>query len=522
MTSPVVVDGRLDREKLLELLAIGAEHDELDFKGTLDLQDAKQRLGFVLDVVAMMNTASGGFIVIGAHDDGKPAHDLAAVNTSRFDSAALGALVARHIAAQPRVTSQVHQVDSRAHVLVHVAPTASGLPVIISTTGEYDRGDGRMKTVLQAGVLYVREGTRNVAASDAHWDMMLSRYRASIISEAREGLDTLIRRVVESTSVPVAGGRALPPLLIDMDDEAFVEALRQHIDSDSDAGIRRLLRDARTAATYRPDIDRTTRGLALDKLALTAIEAMRSQRAEPLEAALDSLHRVYLSGGSVNEYATSLQTIREVSIVEHWLTVLTRVWLVGAAAEREQEWAAVASVARRPVKLGTDEMYPSWLRHGIVYASRANLFAKENHGGALMLSISRGHANSVPSFVDDVAVVGEVGGADDEVLNSLTRFDIIWCLVLAVGADDDLAYRLYPSAAALNEARSVPALHLVATRDDVREALVPAATDRDWAVAMREVLDLAVIQSRQHGTWWRGVDSDFGVRAFVTANTKDV
>ncbi len=26
-----------------------------------------------------------------------------------------------------------------------------------------------MKTVLHEGVLYVREGTRNVAASDAHW-----------------------------------------------------------------------------------------------------------------------------------------------------------------------------------------------------------------------------------------------------------------------------------------------------------------------------------------------------------------
>ncbi|MDY0829636.1 putative DNA binding domain-containing protein [Microbacterium sp. BG28] len=515
------MDGRLDREKLLELLAIGAEHDELDFKGTLDLQDAKQRLGLVLDVVAMMNTTLGGFIVIGAHDDGTPAHDLAMVETARFDSAALGALVARHIATQPRVTSQIHEVESRAHVLIHVAPTASGLPVIISTTGEYDRGDGRMKTVLHEGVLYVREGTRNVAASDAHWDTMLSRYRASIIAEAREGLDALIRRVVESTAAPTVGGRTLPPLLIDMDDASFVEALRQHVDSDSDAGIRRLFRDARTAATYKPDIDRTKRGLALDKLALAAIEARRSQRPETLEAALDTLHRVYLSAGSVNEYATNLSSRHEVSVAEHWLAVLVRVWLIGAAAEREQEWAALASIANRPVGLGSDERYPSWLRHGIVYASRANLFAKENHGGALILSMAREHATSAPSFVDDVAATDEVGSTNDEVLNSLTRFDIMWCLVMAVGAKGDLAYHLYPSAAALNEARSTPALHLVAAREDVRDALVPGATDAEWAVAIDEVLDLAVGQSRQHGTFWRGVQADHAVSAFVVANASN-
>ncbi len=118
-------------------------------------------------------------------------------------------------------------------------------------------------------------------------------------------------------ATPVEGGRVLPPLLMDMDDESFVEALRQHIDSDSDAGIKRLVRDARTAATFKPDIDRSTRSAAIDKLALTAIEAMRSQRSETVEVALDALHRVYLSAGSVNEYATNLSSRSEVLVAEH-------------------------------------------------------------------------------------------------------------------------------------------------------------------------------------------------------------
>lgn len=48
---------------------------------------------------------------------------------------------------------------------------------------------------------------------DGHWPLLLARYRASVLAEAREGLDTLIRRVVEATA-PVGGGALqLPPLL---------------------------------------------------------------------------------------------------------------------------------------------------------------------------------------------------------------------------------------------------------------------------------------------------------------------
>lgn len=55
-----------------------------------------------------------------------------------------------------------------------------------------------MKVVLQEGVIYVREGTRTVAASEGHWSALLSRYRTTVIAEARQDIDTLIRTVVES------------------------------------------------------------------------------------------------------------------------------------------------------------------------------------------------------------------------------------------------------------------------------------------------------------------------------------
>ncbi|MCJ1706901.1 helix-turn-helix domain-containing protein [Microbacterium sp. VKM Ac-2923] len=519
MASPVVVDGRLDREKLLELLAIGAEHDELDFKATLDLLDAKRKLGFVLDIIAMMN-AAGGFIVLGAHDNGKPAHDRAPLDAGRFDSANLGALVARHIVAQPRVTSQVHEVEERVMVLVHVAPSLSGLPVIVSKVGEYDAGDGKTKkTVFQQGVVYTREGTRNVAASDAHWDALLSRYRSRLLAEAREGADMLIRRFVESLGPSSPGAPSLPPLLLEMDPESFVEALRQHIDAGSNATITRFLREARRAASYNQTADPDEGGAILDKLALAGIETMRSRRPELFEAVIAALHRVYESGGPVNEYSTTSLNIFEVPIAAHWREVLVRVWLIGAAAERERDWASIRLLALRPVDLGGGEKYPSWLRHGIVYASRARLFAEENHGDALVLSMAREHATEVEILADDI-LLRDAADPVDELLDSLARFDILWCLVMAIGADD-LSYRLYPSAAALNQERANPALRMVATSPEVREQLAPGVTDREWAVALRDVLDLAVTQSRNHGTSWRGSNGDGAVFSFIRAHLGD-
>ena len=55
----IVVDGRTDEEKLIELLGTGAEETALDFKATLDLskKSSKNALEFVKDAVAMGNRA---------------------------------------------------------------------------------------------------------------------------------------------------------------------------------------------------------------------------------------------------------------------------------------------------------------------------------------------------------------------------------------------------------------------------------------------------------------------------------
>ena len=149
----IVVDGRTDEEKLLELLATGAEETSLDFKATLDLSSgsSKDVLEFVKDAISMGNLAEGGYIVVGVDDQGRPAHNQPTIVGSQFDSAKLRARIAKYVEAHVQPVSQPHVVDKRDVVLVYVPPNPDGLPVPTSAIAQYAKGDKKMETVLRRG-----------------------------------------------------------------------------------------------------------------------------------------------------------------------------------------------------------------------------------------------------------------------------------------------------------------------------------------------------------------------------------
>ncbi|XAS69917.1 hypothetical protein V3C33_21020 (plasmid) [Micrococcaceae bacterium Sec5.7] len=81
-------DGRVDDEKMYELLGVGTETDTLDYKSTLDLSRGaeKQKIEFAKDCMAMMNLPTGGYLVIGVDGTGAPALDVAPIDRSHFDT----------------------------------------------------------------------------------------------------------------------------------------------------------------------------------------------------------------------------------------------------------------------------------------------------------------------------------------------------------------------------------------------------------------------------------------------------
>lgn len=497
MTSPVVVDGRLTREKLDELLAFGAEHAELDFKATLTLSDPKHRLGLFKDLIAMSNTGMGGYIVIGANEDGSPATDRDPVDTSRFDSADLGQQLAKYVITAPTVTSQSHEVDGRMVILIHVAPPASGLPIIISRSGEYPDGK-HMKAVLVEGVLYVREGTRNVAATDAHWPRMLSRYRNTIVAETRENIDVLIAKVVEGMGEQTGGARLLP-LAAEMEDSTFIEAVMPYFDSSEGQNkVRRFLRSLRSSG----DINTASveRSVALDKISIVASQAVFADARDSFRAAISILHELYQESlDSVGDYPSEERA-------KYWLDVLLRVLLIGATAVRDHAWWAIEPLVNREA----EDEYVVWLRHAIVYASRANLLSGGQREASMVLVRARALAISSPALAPglestaDSDVDREVP-RDEVLLNALCQFDFLWCVVAVVAHPNRYEGSLFfPSCAALQQKRTRPIINFVAKSDVVRREIMPASDDDAWENALQRVFEVAQKQSFQYGAWWSG------------------
>jgi hypothetical protein len=512
MSSPVVVDGRLTREKLDELLLLAAEHPELDFKRSIDLTEPHHRLGLVKDIIALANTGTGGYIVVGANEDGTAARDHSPVDASRFDSADLAQAVARHVISAPIVSSQSHELDGWMFVLIHVAPSVSGLPCIISKSGEYQADKG-MKVVLREGVLYLREGTRTVTGTDAHWTTLLSRYRGAVIAEAREGIDALIRKVVEGMGESV-GGRQLLPLALEMDDETFTEALEPYLDTDD--GQRRLRRFVRSvrADIGASNLDEAARANALNKLAVVAIQAVLADAQDTFEATITTLHEAYEATveGNDGDYGPAPRAA-------YWLDVALRLICIGAAALREEAWWAIVPLVNRR----GSSYHPGWIRHALVQASRAGLLSGGTREDALMLVKARALAAAQPALCPDLRDVNAVGegegfGDSDRLLNSMCQFDFMWCVVARLLNPEDGDSKLfYPSCAALFQDRTQPIIVRLATSSELRETIFEARKDSDWADAMKRVLQVAEQQSHQYGgAWWDGADYDPRVESFVS------
>jgi hypothetical protein len=511
MASPVVVDGRLTREKLEELLSLAAEHAELDFKASLDLTDAPHRLGLVKDLIALANTGTGGYIVIGANEDGTAARDQTPVDASQFDSANLAQALARHVVSAPIVSAQRHDLDGWTFVLIHVAPSASGLPCLVSKTGSYQTAKG-MKVVLQQGVLYIREGTRTVTATDAHWSTLLSRYRGAVIAEAREGIDALIRKVVEGMGESV-GGRQFLPLALEMDDDTFAEALEPYLDTDD--GQRRLRRFVRStrADIGIANLDEVARGNALNKLAVIATQALLAEARDTFEAVIKTLHEAYEASveGHDGDYSPAPRAA-------YWLEVALRLISIGAAAVREEAWWTILPLVNRR----GGSYHPVWIRHALVQASRAGLLSGGTREDALMLVKARALAAACPALRPDLRDVKAVEESEefatgDRLLNSMCQFDFAWCVVARLLHPEDSDSKLfYPSCAALFQDRTQPIIVRLATSPELREAIFAGRPDADWADAMKRVLHVAEQQSHQYGgAWWDGADYDHRVEAFV-------
>ncbi|WP_029153939.1 AlbA family DNA-binding domain-containing protein [Microbacterium gubbeenense] len=513
--SPVVVDRHVHREKLLELLEIAAEHPELDFKKTTDLgkNSKKSNLDFVKDALAMSNSTRGGYLVFGADDKGQPAHDCAPVNPAHFDSAMLAEKVSAYVTGHVEITSQVHTIDDRDHALVYIAPPSDGVPHMTTKEGR----DGN-RVIVPKGVIFTRQGTKNVIADSADLRRLLGPFRDRAIAEGRAHVDELIRTLTHTLS-GTAGG---VPILLDADMPSFTEALHSNLGSGNVKRIERFLRAARRDIRFTPGEDARSRRLhVLDKLALIASEMVAAPDDPLFSLTLEILERSYNSTGFTDIYSSQISNPSDVSKVRHFIDVLTRIYLIGAAAVRENSPAAVRMVAMVP-SLTENETFPSWIRHGIVYASRANLLPDTHAaGGGTLIALARQLAHDVPELAAGVVQSSDQGGLDP-LLNDLATFDVMWCIAAVAASEEGDAIRvMYPSFASVEEKYGYAILKQIATDAAMRRSLAPSADDSDFARGLDEVLRLASSESFKYSTFWSRAQNMPAVRDFVAQHRQN-
>lgn len=158
----VVADGRVDREKLVELVALGSEQEALEFKAVVDFADPKHNVEHVKDLLAL-SLPAGGYLIVGVHNDGSPATNQPAIVDAHFDQATLQQKIAGYVDAAIDIRSAVHRLDADATAwkiaLIYAGPPPELLPLIITRQGEYTRPNGGQEVVFRAGQIVVREGT---------------------------------------------------------------------------------------------------------------------------------------------------------------------------------------------------------------------------------------------------------------------------------------------------------------------------------------------------------------------------
>lgn len=493
-------DGQVSEEKLAELLALGAEHASLDFKKELNLNEPVKKLDFVKDCAAMMNQPQGGYLVIGANDDGTAALGNLAPTKEMFDSAALTEIVRPYVDAPIDIRAQVHTLQLAGEparmAVIYIAPPADGIPAVMAKDGITKAPSGANVTRFNRGVVFTREGTSNAVVTHKTWANVLANFRSQQRAESRQDVDALIRRTLQ-----MVGTSGSPPMIVPdlaMDAATFTDALSRTLTDGNVRALRKFLIAAKNA--YLQGESEEQRSTALNRIAAVAVEAVIVSDAAAVKLAMDVLSNLYES-----YLLTPGRTQGKQDAQANWLAIILRVMAVGAAAVRNGQYEALPTIVLRSIG-DSVYSYRSWIRHAITEASRAGLLVRsdETEKGGNIIAMSAALLRHSPDLRPDMQIADD-GESGEAFLDSLCQFDFLWCcLSLASKEDASSSAAYYPSCAAYHQYRITPALHLVENKPAVRAEIFGDVSNQKIADSILEVLEMAKGQSWNYGGWWGG------------------
>ncbi|ALG27817.1 hypothetical protein AOZ07_01575 [Glutamicibacter halophytocola] len=495
---PFVCDGRVDREKLLELLGAQAEFSSLDFKHSIDLNDKSKKLEFIKDCAAMGNQPEGGYLVIGAEDNGRPVEGTN-FSGQNLDSAALKQVVEGYVDGHIDIRSQIHTITHERRscqlAVIYIAPPRDGFPLVTKKRGDVPNG----KPIFQQGTVYTREGSQNVLASHKTWEQILHKLLQGVRIAARADVDELIHRVVTQLGAAGLAQPIVPDL--DMDLPTFTAAVRRVLEIDQSSTLKRVILNG-TAAYDQAIEDDDRRVEILDKITVLACEACLFDDTDTPVKVTDALYKIYK-----RNYEHS--TIFKYNAIRYGLEIISRVMVIGSVVMRTEHYEILRSIVLRPIGTSPDG-YKSWIRHGLTEASRANLFDTDK-AGVGMISAARQIIANTPHLSPDYTFEEtteetQPASIPDVLLDSLLQFDFLWCCMALNENPGNGHYEFYPSCAAYPQNRIQPIIEKLDNEGTFRAQIFGSSSDEQIAGVISEVYDLARKQSFNYGGYWPSSD----------------
>jgi hypothetical protein len=510
LRSPVVLDSIVSDEKLSELLALGTEYPELDFKGKLDLTIKHDQVELAKDVGAMQ--VRGGYIVVGAKSDGTLTGELDGADLSRFDEAMLTPMMLKWLPEPLELRARVTARGGHKVVVLYIGPHPSGC-AFFSADGIYGKPEVE---VFREGDVFWRDGTRSVRMSQQGLEEVIRRLIDSAKDAWMDEQRDIRRREQVEFEAASKGSGSLGSVNLDLDQAELNVAALELVRRDDDIALRHLLNEALTRARGmigRGEIDAELNDL-LDRLICLAATFLAYKQETWFARLIDTFAGIYsmpVKEGDSSRFAYSSSINPKAIAPRVWLEIIERIYALGALAVREENWGAVRMLTlQQPRKI---DMYErNWLRHTVTMASRAEQFQQEEDGRRIEVSLLM-LARAVAARLDCLRSDG-LEADDDQLLTSLAEFDILSNIVGVDHGGEASKRYFYTNFARFYSARVTPIVKRLLDESDMRAILFERG-DGDLAVALSAIGDAA----RSEGWRFDGFDG-WGpdINAFITEN----
>jgi hypothetical protein len=478
-------------ETVVSLMNEGTERAGLDYKRRLDLNETKDVVSIVKDFGAMQ--VLGGYIVIGADDNGQPSGQVTAAEAGLFDQAIVHSKVQVYLAEDFDIRSTALELQGAHYGLICVLPHPNGFAPF-RADGVYTQPDGTQKVVFRRGEVFARHGSKSERWEGSDVRKAIETIRGQERERARAEFRRDLREIAKESTDTQAASASITALTFSLDLETLVTTVLEQLRRDDEIPLRLLLtRAPQQAATLINESDDEALDGILDRLVSLAGAFATIDRTDRIETVIQTLATIYNQG--LDEHGMDRTTMR-LPPADRGLRIVTRLQALGALIVRRGQWQTIPKLVLQRPKVHHSDYWQNWIRHALVMASRAGLLRDPNNqrAGLSPLLLAQEHIVRLPWLRMDLPP------ADDEIITSLCQFDLLYCLTAYAGDPRHRLSEFLPSFARWYSHRTDPAVVAVIEDPTVRKAVFPMS-DQDLADALRALGDQARMISFPFDGW---------------------